>query len=928
MVDVLLVTISLLLVGGATLAALSVFTWRHSELPINPLSVLLAAAALWVLSAAAEHLSPTIEGKMLATSVQFLGILALPSASVVTVLTYIGWRHWIQPFLRFAIPCAITCWALVITNDLHHVIWSSIELQSTGEIALLDLVYGPGFWLIGLLSHGQLVLAALLYFTQSWKHDWLERLLVLLGFSAPWLANLVYLTGHSPVQNFDITPFGLIVTGICFTLSFRTVGNIFFTVKVANREIVESIRDPILAVSDGQRLVSANESARAILAPYPLPAPVELVLAGQPELLRHVQYATLRENTDIALVVDGGTRIFDIRSMQCSTEQGNQDVTVFILRDVTSERAFENELNRKRHQLRQIIDLIPYPIYARDNLGRYLFVNEACATAYDLGADEIVGCKLEQLHTSKGEVEVINRSDQAVIDTGAPCTTEDEFTTEDGEVLRFKTTKLPFQYDESSQLGVVAVSVDVTREREREKMLQHMASTDPLTDLPNRRFFHELLSKALARATRGGYTAALLSLDLDRFKMVNDSYGHPTGDELLRQVAQRLLKNVRFSDSLASGRAERDLVAVSRLGGDEFMVLLPEISAPRDAALVARRIIDALMEPFFVGSNRLQLGTSIGIATCPEDGVTADALIRRSDQALSNAKSNRRGSFEFFNAELSATEERQHALEQALRRALDRREFVVHYQPIFETGSRKLSGAEALLRWHSAELGEVSPEEFIPVAEESGLIVKIGGIVFRMVCQQIAQWRERGLDVPRISVNLSARQLVDLEFQNQITSIMAATGVTGADFDFELTEGSMLADNPRAEDTLAWLKHQGMTLSLDDFGTGYSSLSLLRRLSFQRLKIDRSFVAGLGENSDDDRLVRGVIALAHRLNVETIAEGVESEGQLAILRSENCHYVQGFLLARPQTAQMFSGLLQAAPVLALHRGAKALALRD
>ncbi len=914
MADALLITITVLIIGGLGLAAMSVITQRQSEQRENPLSILLCAASVWVLSAAAEHLSPTIEGKMLATSVQYLGILVLPSASALTVLTYIGWVHWIKPYLRIAVPVAIFSWALVITNGIHHLVWSSIELSTEGGIALLQLDYGPGFWLISILAHGQLVLAALLYFTQSWKNDGRERLLVFLGFAAPWAGNLIYLSGHSPIDHLDLTPFGLIITGVSFTLSFRTVGNIFFTVRVANREIVESIEDPILVVSDGERLVSANESARALLPDIPLPAPVSLVLHDHQQLLQHVRAPAPRDRIDIVLALAGGTCTYELRSMDCSTRSGAGKTMVFQLRDVSSEREAQGEIRRNREQLRQIIDLIPYPIYARDPEGRYLLANEGCASLIGRDIDDIVGRTIAELHEDEQVAKTITESDRVVLDSGASSTSEDVFENPGDATVTFKTIKLPFRYHEELDHGIVAVSVDVTKEREREEMLQFLASTDPLTNLPNRRRFHDLLSQALARAEKGGSTAALLSLDLDRFKMVNDSYGHPAGDEILREVAERLQKNLRFSDRVVAGRREADVITVSRLGGDEFMVLLPDISGAQDAATVARRIIDALMEPFYVESNRIQLGASVGIAICPEDGVTADMLIRRSDQALTNAKSNRRGGYEFFNAELSASEERHHAIEQALRRALNREEFVICFQPIFATKTKKLVGAEALLRWHSAELGEVPPGEFIPVAEESGLIVPVGERVFRMVCEQIAQWRKRGLQIPRISVNLSARQLVDLGFQDKVTRIMSETGVKGADIEFELTEVSMLSDDPRSGQTLAWLKALGMTLSLDDFGTGYSSLSLLRRLHFERLKIDRSFVAGLGENPDDDRLVRGVIALAHRLKIATIAEGVESESQLAILRSEGCHYVQGFLLSRPESADVFGAMLESGQV--------------
>ncbi|MFT4518498.1 MAG: diguanylate cyclase (GGDEF)-like protein [Halioglobus sp.] len=782
---VVYLAVALLIVGGLILGVLSAYTLRRSESSTIALPVLLGAATVWVLSAAAEHLVPTLESKLLISKVQYLGIVALPPASLCTVLAYAGREKWIGPFLTFAFPCALLSWGIALTNDLHQGLWRDLELTSTGGMTLVNFNYGPMYWWIIGFGHGQLVVALTMFFIHSWKSWQWQSTLVMLGFAAPWAANLLYLSGASPIQYLDITPFGLIVTGVCFAYSFHKVGSIFSTVLLANRDIVECIEDLIFVVDDRQRIVSANNSAQTILAAQPLPAPIDIMLAEQPELLHYLQQGLQSHQRDIELTQGSDKTSFDVRPMDVTDQQGSNLATVYVLRDVTLER-------------------------------------------------------------------------------------------------------------------------------ERESMLKYLASTDPLTNLPNRRHFQDVLSKALTRTVQAGERAALLSLDLDRFKMVNDNYGHPVGDDVLRQVADRLTRNLRFSDQMGTRSSGQDQVTVSRLGGDEFMVLLPSVAEAADAAIVARRLIEALQAPFEVGTDTLQLGTSIGIALCPEDGDSPEALIRRSDQALTNAKNNQKGSFEFYNADLSSAEERRHVLEQALRRALNRDEFRMHYQPIRDAKTKELSGAEALIRWESAELGTVNPGEFIPVAEESGLIVKIGEAILLSVCAQISQWRERGLAVPTISVNLSARQLIDFSLQEQVERIFHETGVSGSDIQFELTEGSVLADNPRSEVMLAWLQGLGATLALDDFGTGYSSLSLLRRVRFQKLKIDQSFVNGLGAEPEDERLVRGVIALAQRLDIDTIAEGVETEEQLAILRSEGCNYIQGYLFGRPEAPEHFERLLKPA----------------
>ncbi len=473
----------------------------------------------------------------------------------------------------------------------------------------------------------------------------------------------------------------------------------------------------------------------------------------------------------------------------------------------------------------------------------------------------------------------------------------------------YKTTKIPFTRDGATSAAIVAMSIDVTAEKERARMLEFLASTDPLTNLSNRRHFYDVLETTLDTSYLTGRRSALLFLDLDRFKMVNDNYGHPIGDEILRQVARRIEARVCLGDELAFLRTESDRPTVSRLGGDEFMVLFPSINDSSQIENVAQRLMDSFAEPFDVGPDRLQLGASIGIAIYPEDGSDSETLVRHCDQALTSAKRSRRGRIEFYNTEISAAEERRHSLEVALRKAIELNEFTMHFQPIRDAQTTRLVGAEALIRWTSKDLGVVTPDEFIPVAEESGLVVPIGLIVVESVCEQMANWRNQGFVLPRISINLSARQLVEPDSFHQIEKIILEAGISGDSLEFELTEGSILSENPIVEETLTAFQEMGASLALDDFGTGYSSLSHLRRFSFQRLKIDKSFVGGLGTDDGDEELVRAVIALANRLNIQTVAEGVETEEQLNFLRAEGCDFVQGYLLGRPMPAADFERFL-------------------
>lgn len=896
------------------LLGLSLFTWlRRSATSGAALPLFLAASALWVLGAAVEHSVPTIAEKILASKLQYLGILTVPITATFALLNYLDREKWSQIFLKVSLPLAGLSFFLVVTNEMHHWVWTVITLDSSGALPLLVMKHGPVFWVINSIGHGQLIAAFLLFSTYSLQ-NWRPSLaLTYLGFAVPSIANLLYVLELSPIAHIDITPFGLIVTGILFTISFHGTGGILTATNLAYRDIVESITDLILVVDDRNWVLSANKNAREALVTKPLPAKASVLLKEHPQLLHYIEKVPDSAVQDVEIQTLTSSKTFDVRAVQTLDSPRGNHVVIYILRDVTTQRALDRELRGHREQLRQIIDLIPYPIYARDAHGRFLLANEGCAKYYDRPSEEIVGRTVMELHKDQQQADIIREKDANVTTSRKAVIEETSFALIGQSPRIFRTTVIPFDYDETEPLGIVAVSVDVTLERERETLLKVLASTDPLTNLPNRRNFQKILQSALARAARSSQQIALLSLDLDHFKMVNDNYGHPTGDEVLRQVADRLRENLRFGDRIGGSQAVPDQIVISRQGGDEFMILLPTITEPADAARVAIRLISALSEPFEVGPHQLQLGASIGIAIGPDDGATPEGLIRLSDQALNNVKKMLRGRFEFHNAELSAKVERRHQLEQGLRRALDRGEFNVHFQPIYDTETSLLCGAEALLRWDSAELGSVSPDEFIPVADESGLVVRIGELVFQTVCKQIALWRMRGLIVPQMSVNLSARQLLDATFSEQIQRILQENSVAASDIEFELTEGSIFTESPKIDETLQWLRDEGASLALDDFGTGYSSLSHIRRFSFQRLKIDRSFVSGLGVSKDDERLVRGVIALAHRLNIQTVAEGVESQQQLDILLSEGCNYVQGYLMGRPEPVEIFERLLKSAP---------------
>jgi len=459
-----------------------------------------------------------------------------------------------------------------------------------------------------------------------------------------------------------------------------------------------------------------------------------------------------------------------------------------------------------------------------------------------------------------------------------------------------------------AMLEHAATQIGRVIERERANgRIRSLAFYDSLTGLPNRQHFHHELERALEQARRKARPLALLFIDIDRFKKVNDSLGHSVGDGLLREVAVRFRNSLRISDRVA--RAHEDSDPLSRLGGDEFTVLLPEIHHPQDAALVARRMLGALAEAICVDGNEIPASASIGIAIHPGDGADADSLLRSADAAMYSAKEHGRNAFRFFDASMNASGLRRLHVEGLLRRALDHDGLRLHYQPIWDARSRRIVGAEALLRMAIEGEGPVSPEEFIAVAEESELIVELGEWVLRSACRQTREWTAERSAPFRIAVNLSGRHLSRSGAVALVKRALRETGLRPEQLGIEITESTIMQDDELTNSALARLAGMGVGLALDDFGTGYSSLSYLRRFPLDRVKIDRSFVREIPDNADDGALTAAIIAMAHGLRLDVVAEGVETEAQLRFLTERGCDMVQGYLLGRPMPANAFGRLL-------------------
>ncbi len=444
-----------------------------------------------------------------------------------------------------------------------------------------------------------------------------------------------------------------------------------------------------------------------------------------------------------------------------------------------------------------------------------------------------------------------------------------------------------------------------------ERRIVQLAYFDSLTGLPNRQQSQTRLLAAIEAAQAQQRTLALLYLDLDNFKRVNDTLGHAVGDELLREVARRLRDSLRYDHEAGlSSDARHRPGDLARLGGDEFLVLLPNLRSAADASAVAARLIQALREPVHLARNALVVTPSIGIALYPQDGADAEALLRNADLAMYYAKRKSPGTFAYYDPAMNAAALQRFMIEDRLRGALARNEFSLNYQPQFDLSTGSVSGMEALLRWTSVELGIVPPAEFIPMAEETGLILSIGEWVLRGACRQAKAWQDAGLPIARMAVNVSGRQFAWSQFPAQVAGILGETGLDPSRLELEITESVVMADESWAEKALTDLKQLGISLAIDDFGTGYSSFGRLRHFAVDRLKIDRSFVTSIGDGSDDRAIAAAIIAMSRSLRISVTAEGVESFPQLMFLQEHACHDAQGLLLSKALPADEAGDLLR------------------
>ncbi|HWR78171.1 MAG TPA: EAL domain-containing protein [Thiobacillus sp.] len=566
--------------------------------------------------------------------------------------------------------------------------------------------------------------------------------------------------------------------------------------------------------------------------------------------------------------------------------------------DITERKAAEEALFAEKERAQVTLNSIGDAVLTTDLLGNVTYLNRVAETMTGWPREDGLGRPIAEVFTI-----VDGTTRQPAANPMLRAITEDEtvglgtdcvLVRRDGSESAIEDSAAPIHNRDGRVTGAVIVFRDVSKARAMALEMAHLAQHDFLTSLPNRLLLTERFSHAIGLAQRHHKQVGLMFLDLDHFKHINDSLGHAIGDQLLQSVANRLVACVRTTDT------------VCRQGGDEFVILLTEIGQPQDAAHVAETLRAALDMPHLIGGHELHVSLSIGISVFPDDGTNVDTLMQNADTAMYHAKASGRNNYQFFRADMNARAVRRLLVESSLRRALKQGEFLLHYQPKIDLASGAMTGAEALIRWQDPVLGLVFPAQFVPIAEENGLIVPVGRWVLREACRQVQAWLDSGLRAVPVSVNISAVEFRHENFLEGVALILKETGLEPRYLELELTESILMHDVESSASVLEALKAMGVQLAIDDFGTGYSSLSYLKRFPIDTLKIDQSFVRDIVTNEDDATIVAAVIGMGRNLKQRVIAEGVETHEQLALLQARHCDEGQGFHFSHPVSAGDFA----------------------
>lgn len=677
--------------------------------------------------------------------------------------------------------------------------------------------------------------------------------------------------------------------------------------------LLESLRD--LMMLNGFQALTAGGGKEALAVLNECPVDLMLLDLKMPGFSGHQVMDYVEEhNFDTTVIVVSGETSYDAmsqvlrrRAYDYIKKPYSPDELLQTVENALITRYLEKENRTILHKLqeseklhRYLVNSSPDIVYMLDEKGRFTFVNDCIVKVLGYEKNDLIGMHHDEIVYMEDAEQASYVFNERRTGDRAPRNVELRLKCKDKDrsPKYFSTNTIPVELcatgiyrncdtGKSRYVGTYGVARDITERKEAERTINFQAYHDLLTRLPNRALFKDRLNLAVAQAKRSNQRLAVMFLDLDRFKLVNDTLGHISGDELLQAVSHRLQQCLREGDTLA------------RFGGDEFTLLLPQIYGPEDAEAICKKIIHILREPFVVEGHEIYVTISIGVAIYPHDGTNMEVLVKNADIAMYHIKGRGKNDYQFFSSEMNAVSMQRLSLERDMRKALDTEQFVLHYQPQIDVVTGKIVAVEALIRWQHPTLGIIAPSDFISVAEDTGLIMPLGEWVLRTACETLSRWREMGETEVRMAVNLSAIQVEHRSFVSTLVEMLKELKLSGHDLELEITENMIMQDMENTIQKLVQLAGHGIQIAIDDFGTGYSSLSYLQKLPIHTLKIDRSFVHEIKKKPEGACIVDAIIAMAKGLKLNLIAEGVETESQMTYLRKQGCCEMQGYFFGEP-----------------------------
>ena len=894
-----------LFAASASLLVLASYAWRRRKTPgARALAFLMLAGAWWGAAYGLSLNSTTPPAKYLYDDIKYLGIVAVPSAWLAFALGYTNRGGWLtgRSLLLLAVEPLVTL-LLIFTNEAHGLFWTSRNPTTIEPVS-----WGSWFWIHTAYSYllvmvGTVLLIRALVSSATFYRG--QRFALLVGVLVPWAGNAANVFGLIPAGYPDPAPFAFVLTGAAFSWAMFRYG-LLDIVPVARDALVEGMRDGMMVLDEQGRVVDLNPAARSF---FDRPASEVVgrdVAKAAPGLAALLERHRGTQGGQEQLALPGSApRYYELTISPLRQRSGGATGRLVLLRDVTERKRFEDALKESEERYRSAFEdaSVGVALVGLDN--RYLRVNRAFCEMLGYAEHELIGESSFQITHPDDREKSRARTELLVGGRSRTLGLEKRYVRKDGSILWVLSDVSLVRGAGGEPVHFVGQYQDVTERKRLEEELEYRAFHDPTTDLPNRALFADRLKHALARMERReGKKVAVLFMDLDNFKFVNDTLGHREGDRLLAAVAGRLRRCLRPEDTAA------------RLGGDEFAALLEDVEDVGGATCVAYRIIRELRTPFLLEGQEVYVTPSIGISLGESSQDPPENLLRSADVAMYRAKEEGKARYRVFDPGMEDKVKKRLRLENDLRRAVERDEFVVHYQPVAALDTGRIVGTEALARWEHPGRGLVPPSEFVPLAEEIGLIVPIGARVLREACHQAREWQGLYPSDPRdpplmVGVNLSARQLRHPGLLEQVVEVLQESGLDPRWLTLEVTESGMVEEGERHIGTLRKLRDLGVGFALDDFGTGYSSLAYLKRLPVGMLKIDRSFVERIGEDAEDEVLLEGVVGIAHGLGLRVLAEGVETPEQLARVRNLGCDLAQGIYFSEPLPAKAVGELLAA-----------------